>query len=627
MLIDIIKDLLVIDGTNFKSNQISQLNFWEFKKDAIDGKYKSTTKRIEILLPKLINYLNKEEISYNLSPTANEFLLQYKQSIDSFLRIKAYGKEFKDGIVDFEKYNEFKTFIINNIPRKLKEHQLKAGYHLFLIRNGANFSVPGSGKTSVVLTVYEKLRFEGKVNVLFVVGPPSCFSPWRTEFELTFGHKADSRILAGGGISLRKSEYFSTKKSKAELYLTTYQTLLNDQDDVINFFSQVGIDVFLVIDEAHYIKQLDGSWANAVLHISEYSKYRCVLSGTPLPKSYTDIFNMFDFLWPNNSPLDEETKINIKLLEEKNESRLIQKTLENLIGPLFYRVRKSDLGLKPPVFHPPIMLSMNKYENIIYYAIEKKIRMYSQEDYLKNIDLIYKLKRGRIIRLRQSVSYISLLSSAVEDYAENLIKDETDLSNIIYSYDKLELPAKLEYLLKFIERLQKQNLKIVIWSHFIGTLELIVKHLKNKGYYCKLIYGKTPTEQTSIEEEESRESIRKEFVDPKSGLDILVVNPAACAESISLHKTCYNAIYYDLSYNCAQYLQSLDRIHRVGGSEFKQANYYFLQYKNTIDQDIKYNLDAKSKKMYEIIDKKYSIYSLNMFEVDDETLAYDRLFR
>jgi len=269
---------------------------------------------------------------------------------------------------------------------------------------------------------------------------------------------------------------------------------------------------------------------------------------------------------------------------------------------------------------------MNKYENIIYYAIEKKIRMYSQEDYLKNIDLIYKLKRGRIIRLRQSVSYIRLLSSAIEDYAENLIKDETDLSNIIYSYDKLELPAKLEYLTKFIERLQKQNLKVVIWAHFIGTLELIVRHLKNKGYYCKLIYGKTPIEQTSIEEEESREIIRKEFVDPKSGLDILVVNPAACAESISLHKTCYNAIYYDLSYNCAQYLQSLDRIHRVGGSEFKQANYYFLQYKNTIDQDIKYNLDAKAKKMYEIIDKKYSIYSLNMFEVDDEILAYDKLF-
>ena len=38
-----------------------------------------------------------------------------------------------------------------------------------------------------------------------------------------------------------------------------------------------------------------------------------------------------------------------------------------------------------------------------------------------------------------------------------------------------------------------------------------------------------------------------EFLNLESGLDILVANPAACAESISLHKSCFNAIYYDLS--------------------------------------------------------------------------------
>ena len=131
-----------------------------------------------------------------------------------------------------------------------------------------------------------------------------------------------------------------------------------------------------------------------------------------------------------------------------------------------------------------------------------------------------------------------------------------------------------------------------------------------------------------LKEEETREDIRNEFVDPNSGLDILIANPAACSESISLHKTCFHAIYYDLSYNCAQYLQSLDRIHRVGGSEKKQANYYFLQYKHTIDRDIKNNLDEKAKRMYDLIEKDYSIYSLDMFEeVNEDISAYDRLFR
>ena len=124
----------------------------------------------------------------------------------------------------------------------------------------------------------------------------------------------------------------------------------------------------------------------------------------------------------------------------------------------------------------------------------------------------------------------------------------------------------------------------------------------------------------------TREKIINEFISLGSSLNILIANPAACAESISLHKTCFHAIYYDLSYNCAQYLQSLDRIHRVGGSENNQANYYYLQYENSIDNDIKANLDNKARKMYEVIEGDYNIYSLDMFENDSEIQAYTRLF-
>jgi len=494
------------------------------------------------------------------------------------------------------------------------------------VRNGANFSVPGSGKTTAILSVYEKLKSEGKVNLLFVVGPPACFGPWRTEFNLTFGRKPNWIILAGGNRAQRKSEYFSPASQKAELYLTTFQTLLNDQNEVITFLGQQGVETFLVIDEAHYVKQIDGNWANAVLRISECAKYRCVLTGTPMPRSYTDVFNLFDFLWPGGEAMDSDTKIRVQIHEERNDPASAKEMLKESIGPLFYRVRKSELGLIPPIFNAPYVLSMNRYEKIIYDAIQHKIRNYSKQDYLRNIELVRKLRRGRIIRLRQCASYTKLLSKAVENYKEKLIDDESDLAQLIYDYDSLEVPAKLEYLKQFVSNLQETRQKLVIWAYFVDTLKLIRKHLTKAGFCCKLIYGDTPIQQTSIDEEETREIIRDEFVDAKSGLDILVANPAACAESISLHKTCYHAIYYDLSYNCAQYLQSLDRIHRVGGSEINQAHYHFLQYENTIDQDIKANLEQKAEKMYDVIEEDYSIYSLDMFEEDDETQAYERLF-
>jgi SNF2 family DNA or RNA helicase len=281
-----------------------------------------------------------------------------------------------------------------------------------------------------------------------------------------------------------------------------------------------------------------------------------------------------------------------------------------------------------PEFHEPILITMNKYEQLVYDAIEKKIKNYAIDDYLQNIDFVNRLKRGRMMRLRQCVSYLSLLNSVIENYDEDVLSPGKDLRYIVTEYDKLELPAKFEYLASMLRVLMESNQKVVIWTNFIGTIEKLKKYISNViGKRCELIYGQTPIEQTSIINERTREQIRDEFVESNSGLDILIANPAACGESISLHKTCHHAIYFDLTYNCAQYLQSLDRIHRVGGSENITANYYFLQYRNTIDQDILNSVRRKEERMKRIIDNDYKIYELDMFNDDgDELKAYNRLF-
>ena len=629
MLVDILNNILIIDGSSsidLKPNQISQLFFWGFTPTKDHQSYQLVQEKIESVLPKLLKYFDREGISYNVSATCKECIEKQKDATNAYNFIIDIGRKYKQGDFDKKKYSEFRSFILANIPRKLKDHQIKAAFHLYLIWNGANFSVPGSGKTAVVCTVYEKLRSEGKVNLIFVVGPPACFEPWRDEFELTLGRKPDYKILAGGDQGQRKLEYYNQNATKPELYCITYQTLCNDQEEVIKFFSQSDVKALLVIDEAHYIKQIGGVWAQAVLRISEYAKYRCILTGTPMPHNYSDVFNQLDFLWPNNNPLDQESKIKIDTYQNNNDLDSAKKIIEEKMSPLFYRVRKSDLHLIPPNFHPPYYVPMNKYEKILYAAIENRIRDYSKKDYLKNIDLVLKLARGRIIRLRQCVSYPKLLTTALENYSEGFFDGEIDLMQTISNYDSLERPAKLDYLTELVSEFQKKNLKVLIWAHFRGTLELIINHLSQKGYLCKLIYGATPTEKTLIGEEETREKIRSEFIDPNSNLNILVANPAACGESISLHKTCYHAIYYDLSYNCAQYLQSLDRIHRIGGSEINQANYYYLQYKDSIDEDILSNLMRKSARMHELIEQEYGIYSLDMFEEDDDIAAYNRLF-
>lgn len=618
--------LILIDTEQeLKSIQKSQLVAWGFNKEG-DNKYVAVAEDLGSFIEKIYSYLNKSFSNIVFSPECRKVYSDYQDQRNILTETILKGDNFKRGNYDEIEFRNFNKFLDETLSRRLRDHQKKSAYHLYLIRNGANFSVPGSGKTSVVLAVYEKLKLEGLVNVLFVIGPPSCFGPWRHEFEQTLGHEPEYRILAGGNSAERTNEYYKFGERLGELYLATFQTLLNDQTHARSFLSNKGVRALLVVDEAHYIKQIDGEWAKAVLSLAPYATYRYILTGTPLPKGFTDVFNMFDFLFPTYPPIDDQAKLQIEHFEKQKMLSDAKSVLDSRIGPLFYRVRKSDLGLLPANFHEPILVKMNRYENLLYDGIVKRIRNYAKEDYLKNIDLVQRLLRGRIIRLRQCSSYAKLMMTAIDNYDENLLVDEKDLESLIVSYDKLEKPAKLVKLIDMVQGLKKSNQKVVIWSNFRESLRLIKRELAEYKIRSEMIYGDTPTQVTALSDEKTREQIRDEFVDTESGLDILIANPAACAESISLHKTCFHAIYYDLSYNCAQYLQSLDRIHRVGGSEINQAHYYFLQYENSIDQDVLANVRRKAQQMNDIIEKDYEIYSLDMFEEDGEIEAYKRLF-
>ena len=290
----------------------------------------------------------------------------------------ALGKRIKAGELPTETARSFVDFAANALARPLKKHQLKASLHLVAITNGANFSVPGSGKTSVVLAVFHFLKTRGHVDRLFVVGPPSCFGPWRQEYAAVIGRVPDIAILAGGEVEERRRIY--DQSPQADLYLTTYQTLSNDKNRVGQWFSRIGDKTFFVIDEAHYIKQQGGTWAQAVLSVARLTQRRCVLTGTPFPRVYSDAFNLFDALWPVKSPIEESDRIRIELHSKRQEIDQATEILERTIGPLFYRVRKSDLGLAPQVFHDPITVEMRPHEKRAYDEIVARVHAASKQD-------------------------------------------------------------------------------------------------------------------------------------------------------------------------------------------------------------------------------------------------------
>ena len=100
----------------------------------------------------------------------------------------------------------------------------------------------------------------------------------------------------------------------------------------------------------------------------------------------------------------------------------------------------------------------------------------------------------------------------------------------------------------------------------------------------------------------TREKIVKAFQNPDCPFKVIIANPFAVAESISLHKACHNAIYIERSFNAAHFVQSKDRIHRYGLKPDTVTNYYYVLSRDTVDETIDTRLAEKEHRMTEIME-------------------------
>ena len=103
----------------------------------------------------------------------------------------------------------------------------------------------------------------------------------------------------------------------------------------------------------------------------------------------------------------------------------------------------------------------------------------------------------------------------------------------------------------------KKGEQVIIWSQFSNVIKTLSKELGeilNIDSELLTLYGETEDAVKILNCLIRKITNSKFWLLTKKG-----------GEGISLHKNCWNAIYVDRSYDCAKYLQSRDRIHRVLG--------------------------------------------------------------
>ena len=547
--------------------------------------YQQTINHIEVSSTDF--QIKKSWLRNNWTDDGHEVIFEDKEKLKSLLSVSEnLQKKFQELSINPEHGSEI-NLNFQGLKRELKEFQIYNLKNLISMPNGANFSVPGAGKTMMTLLVWEHFRLEGRLSQLLVICPHSAFESWKLEPKLVFKKEIHLHEFSDGPIP-----------SKAELIFCNYEKLENeDRLERLKRWIQRK-PTMLVLDEAHRIKAGAKSvrWRSCY-ELAALASRVDLLTGTPMPQGDKDLKNLLTLSW-RNLPSKFLTGSYLKNLKR---------------GGVFVRTTKDELDL-PELTIKTVPLEMHELQAEIYSALRKT---YGGRFGFSINDASYFAQRGKaVMTLIAAASHPGLLkSSELEDAYLGLswppkeLSSDQNLLALLDKYLKHEMPVKFEWISKFIEVKSREQKKVLIWSTFVGNILSLERLLK--PYNPAVIYG-------SVSDKDREQQLKKFRESDKCS--VLITNAQTLGEGISLHQVCHDAIYLDRNYNAGLYLQSLDRIHRLGLPKDQETNIYILQTNHTIDLRIDHRLDLKIKKMGEFLNDKGLV---EMSFPDDEEVDFE----
>ena len=588
-----------LNKPTFNINLSSGTDWFDMKLDINFGDQKADLKSLQKSLINNTNYVELKDGSIGILP--KEWIDKYKKyfKLGQIKKDKIEISNYQFNIIDelyedltntpkfLQELYEKKKRLLNlselksiakpkGIKATLRDYQKEGlNWMAFLHENklgGILADDMGLGKTLQTITFIQYLvnntQKEDKLPHL-VVAPTSLMFNWISEIK-KFAPKLKTLLYTGPNRSELNKEM-----EKNDIVLTTYGSLINDI-----YFHKAQNYGYVILDESQAIKNPQSQRFKAVRLLQ--CQNRLALTGTPIENNTFDLYSQFNFLNPGIFGSIKHFRSTFSDAIDKEQDQETSRLLAKMIHPFILRRTKAQVAKElPSKTEAVIYCEMGHEQRKVY----EEFKRYFREKLLEQIEneginksQMYILKG--LTKLRQ-ICNSTALADKVKDYGN-------------YS-------AKMDELIRHLNE-KVNNHKVLVFSQFVGMLDLIKNRLDAENIKFEYLDGQTKDREEKVNNFQNNKDVRVFLISLKAG-------------GTGLNLTEADYVYLiDPWWNPAVESQAIDRCYRIG--QDKKVMAYRMICKNTIEEQIVQLQDKKKFVASEVIQIDTEKKSFNKADIE-----------
>lgn len=513
----------------------------------------------------------------------------------------------------------------------------------------------GLGKTIEAGLIIQELKARGLIKRTLVVCPTGLINQWQQEMMDKFNQ--DFKVLMPSNFDLVRN--ITGKENIFEEFpnvitsmdsIKPLETRLHWSEEKIQAYNDERIGSILegqwdliIIDEAHRVA---GSSSDVARHrlgklLAEASPYLLLLTATPhngKSEPFLRLLRLLDKdLFPNIEAINKAQvspfvirtekreaidnngnllfkKRNTNILELNwTESSSMQKKLyEEVSSYISNEYRKTRRGKSNNPLYIFLLIMMQRMVTsstaAIRSSLEKRIKFIEKNENIINTSSRY-MELGTI-----DENDLEEALKIREDYTNEDIDIMKNLLELSKQAEYQAVDIKLDKLDFLLENIKSKNpkRKIIIFTEFVATQELLKSFLEDKGYGISIINGSLNREDRDIEINNFR-AYNDFLVSTDAGGEGLNLQFANCV------------INYDLPWNPMKIEQRIGRVDRIG--QKSDVDIYNFIIEDTVESRVREVLESKLFKIFEElgIDKYSDILDGEIADVDFTKLYMESL--